>query len=315
MKAPIVGMVLLVSVVGIGATAGAQAAPAGAAPSTIDEHQLVALPGNVYPLARAEFDRGPVAGNMLLEHMLLQLKRSPARERALNERLAALYDLRSPSYHQWLTATEFGDQFGSAPADVARVTRWLKSHGFTINLVYPSQMVIDISGTAAQIGETFHTALHNYEVNGANHIANANDPQIPAALEPVVAGFASLHDFMPRPALKRTKSLAAATRSAAGLAPNFTDLFLGSPQYDVSPTDFATIYNVAPLRTAATPITGAGQTIVLLEDTDMNESDWSTFRTAFGLSSFSGTFSELHPAPPKGAKVAKPCADPGFNGD
>ena len=54
---------------------------------------------------------------------------------------------------------------------------------------------IEFSGTAGQVQEAFHTAMHRFVVNGAEHWANANDPQIPAALAPVVAGVATLHKF------------------------------------------------------------------------------------------------------------------------
>ena len=41
------------------------------------------------------------------------------------------------------------------------------------------------------------------EVNGVKHIANMNDPQIPAALAPAILGVVSLNDFMPHPANRR----------------------------------------------------------------------------------------------------------------
>ncbi len=51
----------------------------------------------------------------------------------------------------------------------------------------------------------------------------------------------------------------------------------------VTPADFATIYNLNPLF--AEGITGAGQTVVVIEDTLLTSvSDVATFRTAFGLS-------------------------------
>lgn len=52
-------------------------------------------------------------------------------------------------------------------------------------------MVIDFSGTAGQIRNAFKTEMHRLNVKGVEHIANASDPQIPAALAPIVSGFAS----------------------------------------------------------------------------------------------------------------------------
>ncbi|HXP07214.1 MAG TPA: S53 family peptidase, partial [Acidobacteriaceae bacterium] len=150
------------------------------------------------------------------------------------------------------------------------------------------------------VRQTFRTEIHNYLVNGKHHIANARDPQIPAALAPVVVGLVALHDFMPKPALRKP-------------TPNFSfpcdgcpGGFSGIQYYDEAPADLATIYNVTPLYTASTPITGKGQTVVVLEDTDINPADVATFRTAFGLSSYSGTFTQVHPG--------TGCTDPGTNG-
>jgi subtilase family serine protease len=66
-------------------------------------------------------------------------------------------------------------------------------------------MSIRFSGTASQVQSTFHTEIHNLSVKGAAHIGNMSDPQIPAALAPVVVGVKSLHNFFPRP-LHRTGS-------------------------------------------------------------------------------------------------------------
>ena len=43
---------------------------------------------------------------------------------------------------------------------------------------------------------------------------------------------------------------------------------------------------------------------MVLEDTDINPADVATFRTAFGLASYSGTFAQIHPG--------SGCTDPGI---
>jgi subtilase family serine protease len=262
----------------------------------LDETRLVTLSGNTHPMARPEYDRGPVPDGLLLDHLLLQLKRSPERERALDELIDQLHDPRSANYHRWLTARDLGERFGPAADDINTVTGWLRFHGFQVNTVYPSSMVIDVSATAAQIREAFHTEIHRYNVRGERHIANARDPRIPAALEPVIAGFAALHDFRPR----------------AHMRAHFSFPYDGFEFYELGPQDFATIYNLYPLWNAAKPIRGAGQTIVVLEDSDMNAADWTTFRSAFGLASYSGTFAQIHPEPQSGPNN---CIDPGATYD
>jgi subtilase family serine protease len=63
----------------------------------------------------------------------------------------------------------------------------------------------------------------------------------------------------------------------------------------VVPADLATIYNLNPLFTAG--YSGKGQTIVVIEDTNVHStSDWTKFRSTFGLSSYtSGSFTQVHP--------------------
>jgi subtilase family serine protease len=83
---------------------------------------------------------------------------------------------------------------------------------------------------------------------------------------------------------------------------------LGGTDYAVVPADLATIYNLNPLFTAGN--SGQGQTIVLIEDTDVfAASDWTTFRSTFGLSTYtSASFTSVHPAPSSGPNN---CGAPG----
>ena len=259
----------------------------------VDENKLVTLAGNTRSEANAENDLGPVSDALGMDHMMLQLKRSPQQEQAAEEFVAGLQNPKSPNFHKWLTASEFGKNFGVAEADIQKITAWLESHGFTINSVYPNGMVIDFSGSAGQVQRAFHTAIHNLDVNGVSHIANFSDPQIPAALAPAVAGVVSMHDFQPH-AMKRAK---------------YTFTYQGQPNQAVVPSDLATIYDLNPLF--AQGITGAGQTIVVIEDTDLySAADWSTFRTTFGLDQYTGaSLTTVHPAPASGLNN---CSSPGI---
>ena len=176
----------------------------------------------------------------------------PEQEDAVRNLIDDLHSADSPKFHQWLTAEEFGRNYAPAPEDVDKITAWLESHGFTVNLVYPSGMVIDFSGTASQVRQAFHTPIHRFQVNGKLHIANASDPQIPAAFAPVVAGVVSMHDFQPH-------SMKAVHR-------DYTYISGGNPYQAVVPADLATIYDLNPLFSKG--YTGKGQTIAVIEDAD-----------------------------------------------
>ena len=99
----------------------------------IDESRRHSLAGNTRSEATARNDLGAVAGDLPMEHMILQLARSAADEQAVQQYIDSLHDPASPNYHQWMTASEFGAAFGAAAADRAAVAQWLESHGFTDN--------------------------------------------------------------------------------------------------------------------------------------------------------------------------------------
>jgi hypothetical protein len=262
----------------------------------VNESNLVRLLGNVRPEVNAANDRGAVPADFQLEHMFIQLQRPAAQEAALTQFIDRLHDSGSPDYHKWLTPSEFGTQYGPAASDIAQITTWLQSRGFRVNLTYPSGMAIDFSGTAAQVAAAFQTEIHYIAARGATHFANVSDPQIPAALAPALAGVVALNDFTPHPLVAKKR--------------NYSFANADGPWYAVTPPDLATIYNFNPVFAAGN--TGQGQTIYLIEDTDLySTADWTTFRSTFGLSGYTAaTLNTIHPPPPFGPNN---CVDPGVN--
>jgi pseudomonalisin len=250
----------------------------------IDDGQVVTLSGNVHPMARGEFDLGAVADETVLERMVLELEPSAAQQAELDDLVEAQHDPQSPEYQQWLTPAEYGVRFGASAADVARITAWLRGHGFRVDEVAASNRLIEFSGTAAHVAETFHTEIHRYKVDGVEHIANVQDPQIPAAFAGVVGGVLSLHDFRRSSEISARKPLnAAAVKVAEGAralsfaVPEYTS---GSTHY-LYPADWATIYDLNSLYSAGK--TGAGASIAIVGRSNINLSDVATFRSASGL--------------------------------
>lgn len=247
----------------------------------VDESHMVQLHGNVHPLARPQFDTGVAPAGLPMARMLLMLKRSPEQEAALAELMTEQQDAASVNFHKWLTPEEFGALFGPSDADVSAVTSWLQSHGFELGRVSKGKIAIEFSGTAAQLQEAFHTSIHSYVVNGKSHWANANEPEVPAALAPVIAGFASLNSFYPKPLhhLKGEYIRSKVTGEVTGVNPAFTT---SGGNYALGPWDFATIYNVLPQWNAG-PIDGTGQRVAVAGVSNINLQDVTDFRTLFNL--------------------------------
>src|SRR5437660_5453082 len=222
----------------------------------LDEGHLTVLRGNTHRLARPEFDLGTAPASLPMERMLLVLKRSPEQETALRRLLDDQQDKASPNYHKWLTPEQFGRQFGPSDSDIQTITSWLQSHGFQVGST-KGRTVLEFSGSASQVQEAFHTAIHKYIVNGQQHWANASDPQIPTALTPAVAGVSSLNDFPRRPmsVLAGKFSRDRATGKITAINPEYTfpsgcvesDTSNNPCFYGLGPYDFATIYDVLPL--------------------------------------------------------------------
>jgi hypothetical protein len=272
----------------------------------IDENALVKLKGTVHPLATPDADRGAVPDTTQLGRTILVLKSSDTTQVALAKFLDDQQNSRSPAYHHWLKPEEFGQRFGAAPQDIQRITLWLESHGLQVEAPTLGRNLVIFSGTQAQFKDAFHTEIHHYQVQGETYSANANDPQIPAALAPIVSGFSSLNNF-PRRALHTQPQLMRhdgsswkAAAAANEVQPSFTTASGGNTFHVVAPYDLATIYNIKALWDAG--IDGTGQTIAIVSDSDINPADIDYFRTTFGL-------------PAKKLNVLYYGPNPGKNGD
>ncbi len=228
-----------------------------------DTAHLRPAPGRVHPLARAEYDRGAANASMPLSYVTLYFKLDSSVEQFLDE----LQMPSSPNYHKWLTPGQFGQRFGLSDADASKVAAWLQAEGLKIHDVARGRHWVTFSGTAASVGKALRTSFRRYEVNGKMHYANVAQPMIPAAFEPVVAGFGGLDDFGPE-----SQAISAPVASP--------DYNIGTNHY-LAPDDFATIYDVAALYGAG--IDATGQSIAILGESDISLADLHAFRSKFGL--------------------------------
>lgn len=274
--------------------------------NAIDESRLVTLRGNTHPLARVENDRGPAPADLPLRRILMLLHRSPQQGAALDSLLASQQDPASPFFHHWLSPEQFGDRFGASAADAKTITDWLRAHGFVDIGVNKGGTVVEFTGTAGQVRQTFHTEIHQYQAAGGLHWANQSDPKIPAAFAPVVAGLVSLNDFgrhslAIRGDILRQRNGEKHYEVVHRAHPEFTITNPGEDTvYAVGPYDFASIYDLAPLWNAG--VDGTGQTIAIVGETEINPTDPQYFRAFFGL-------------PPNNPKVVLNGIDPGIQPD
>ncbi len=314
--------------------------------AVVDDSVRSALPGNVHPMARKEFDQGKVDDSMPLEHLIVLLQRSPEAETALQTRIDQMHNQQSPLFQQWLNPEDVGTCYGVADADIAAVRSWLQKHGFTIDTVPSSKMMLIFTGTAGQVAEAFQTEIHNLNVHGEKHIANMSAPQVPAALAPVIAGIRSLNDFFPKPMMhlvgvaKRdpntgklymaqgTEKLPSVSNSIVSKKPSPLVTYSDNPYCPgtdcewLGPQDFYKIYNEKPLLTGNScrgkACDGTGQTIAVLEETDVcagqNGTSPDDCAGANDLAMFRSQFGLPSPHARYYFGIPGYCADPGVQG-
>jgi len=180
-------------------------------------------------------------------------------QQQLKTLLQQLYDATSPNYRQFLSVEEFTDQFGPTVEDYQKAIDFVTSYGLTVTNTAPNRLVLDVSGTIAQIEEAFQVKMQLYQHPSENRIFHAPDTEPPVEEGVPIQGVNGLNDLAPpRPiGLKRLSAgeVVRGNQTGSGL----DGFFLGS--------DMRAAY--AP----GTTLTGAGQAVGLFEFGPYNLSD------------------------------------------
>ena len=247
--------------------------------ANIDESKTFVLEGHTRPAIKQGLaqDQGEVSSSLVMPRMAVHFALSSAQQADLDQFLVSVQDRRSASYHKFLTPEQYAARFGLNDADIAKVTNWLASNGFTNLQVARSKTWIGFNGSAGEAAAAFHTSIHKYSLNGEAHFANASDPQLPKALQGMVLGISGLHNFH--------------MKSHVHLRPHFTSSISGDTF--LTPSDWATIYDVQPLygagfdgspiSTAGTACGGSPCSIVVVGQSAILPTDLAAFRSAAGL--------------------------------
>ena len=241
----------------------------------------MALPGTISGHAKHSVDLGLVPSDRKLDSLSLRFNMTQAQQADLTQLLAAQLDPSSPSYHQWLTSEQFGARFGLSSGDLAKVSSWLTSQGFSITSVARSSTFITFSGKVGQVQQAFGTTIHNVSLRGEQHFSNLTAPTLPSSIAGVVLAVTGLDDFKLKP---RARARNASTEQ---LQPLYSVTANGTTSHYMAPGDFYSIYNVTPLLSSGT--TGTGVTIAVMGQTDltqgnvMPDANITAFRNAAGL--------------------------------
>lgn len=248
----------------------------------VNEGTRIVLPGHVSGALRHAVDLGRLAPSTPAQHLVMVLKSSDDQKHELRRILDEQQDKNTANYHQWITPDQFGQYFGVDDGDIAQVSAWLQSHGFTVEDVSKSKRVLHFSGTTGQLETAFKTEIHSYRVGTETHIANNSDITIPTALSPVIGGV-SMNNFFPKnhmTPIKKAKAMKVGPKVYGGACAGAAESTCSNY---VSPGDFATIFNTQPLLNEG--INGSGIKIGIVGRSDILLTDVTSYRQMFNLPS------------------------------
>ena len=187
----------------------------------------------------------------------------------LNQLLRDLYDPASPRYGQYLQPKEFAEKFGPTAEDYQAVIDYAGKHGLTVKATHPNRLILDVHGTVADIERALNVTMKNYQHPTEARVFYSADSEPALDLGVAVLHISGLDDFyIPHPHSK----LQAANKKAGA-----------TPQAGSGPSG---AYAGGDFRAAYVPgttLTGAGQSVGLLQFDGYYASDIAAYRTQFGL--------------------------------
>jgi len=186
----------------------------------------------------------------------------PIRDQAaLDQFLKDLYDPQSPSYRRYLNVEEFTERFGPTQENYDAVLHWAEGSGLTVVGTSRNRMNVDVTGPVATIESALHVKMGLYQHPTENRSFYAPDREPSVDLPFQLWHVAGLDNYsIPHPALTRN-SLAVKSLATTGSCPE--ESFCGS--------DMRAAYY------AGSTLTGAGQTLGLLEYVGTDLQDLATY--------------------------------------
>ncbi len=187
-------------------------------------------------------------------------------EAALDGLLEKLYDPSNPSYRKFLSVEEFTAMFGPSQSDYDAVIGFAHAHGLAVVGTSRNRMNVDVTGPVANIEEALHVTMGLYQHPTENRTFYAADreptPDMPVRLWHI----SGLDNYsIPQPLL---------VRRPPGVQPAATT---GScPEQSFCGSDMRAAYY------GGTALTGAGQSLGLLEYVGTDLADLTTYYTNAG---------------------------------
>jgi len=104
----------------------------------------------------------------------------PARDpQGLKTFIKQVSDPKHPNFRKHLTQAEFYATYGATTSDYQSLQDWASANGFTINTTFPNNLLLSVSGTAAQIEQAlFVNLVYRLRKDGSKFVAVDRDPSL-----------------------------------------------------------------------------------------------------------------------------------------
>jgi subtilase family serine protease len=203
-------------------------------------------------------------------HLNLAIGLSLRNEAALDELLQQIYDPASPNFRHYLTSEQLTERFGPTEQDYQAIIDFAKANGLTVTGTHPNRVILDVSGTVADMERIFHVTMHTYRHPTENRTFFAPDTEPSIDLAIPILHISGLDDFIrPRPMSFHTIPLDQLTRTAPASGSGPSGLYMGN--------DFRAAY------VPGVSLNGSGQVVGLLELDGYYTSDITNYEHQAGL--------------------------------
>src|SRR5208282_2682949 len=118
----------------------------------------------------------------------------------LDDFLAQLSDPANPNYRHYVTPEQFTERFGPTEQDYQTVIDFAEQSGFTITARHDNRLLLDVSGSVADIQKAFHVTLQVYRhpTEARDFYAPDVEPSVDASIP--IADISGLNSYgLPRP--------------------------------------------------------------------------------------------------------------------
>jgi kumamolisin len=232
-----------------------------------DQNQRSLLSGHTVPLIQqAHLLRAADATQQLNLSIGMQLRNSSD----LDNLLSAIYNPQSPQYHQYLTSDQFNQLFAPTSDQVQQVVSYLQGQGLSVTNIAPNNLLIDATGTVAQVQQAFGVQINNYQAGNRTFYANAVPPSVPTSISQLITSIGGLDDSVQYQPLYR--------RLAGQMQSQHAKLATPS---GFGPKDLSGAYDATPLQNSG--VLGDNQTVALLELDGYQPTDITQYFQNYGL--------------------------------